>query len=183
MEEYAYVIEYLPQGRSTDIKKEPLVQLIGSQFFTLLEATVKPEAIISIGQKVYIGKNQRTEIDRIKKKLSYSELTQSAKDNIPIVMKAIVMEHEAEFVNFINKATPISIRVHQLELLPGVGKKHLEALLTEREKKPFENFNDLKKRIPTISDPAVLFVYRIMSELEGKEKHYLFVKPFSMRSP
>ncbi|VVC02254.1 Uncharacterised protein [uncultured archaeon] len=182
MEEYAWVIDYLPQGRAAESRREPVVQMLGHQFFTLLEATVKAEAQISIGQKVYIGKDQRNEIERIKGKLSFTQLTQNAKDNLVTVLKSIVLEREADFISFMNKAAPISMRVHQLELLPGVGKKHLVALLTEREKKPFENFADLKARIHSIPDPAILFVHRILNELEGKEKHYLFLQPFSMRS-
>lgn len=182
MEEYAWIIEYLPQGRSADVRKEPMVQMIGHQFFTLLEATVKPDAAISIGQKVYIGKEQRTEVERIKGKLAFPQLTGSAKDNLTVILKSIVTEREPDFVSFINKAAPISMRVHQLELLPGVGKKHLESLLGEREKKPFESFADLRERIHSIPDPAILFVHRILSELEGKEKHYIFLQPFSMRS-
>ncbi len=179
MEEYAWVIEYLPQGRSADLKTEAIVQLIGHNFFTLLEATAKPESVISIGQKVYIGKEQRNEIARIKGKLNFSQLTPSAKENISTVIKSIVHERENDFIAFINKAAPISMRVHQLEFLPGVGKKHLESLIIEREKKPFENFADLKIRIHSITDPTLLFVHRIMNELEGKEKHYLFLTPFS----
>lgn len=182
MENYAKVIEYLPQGRATDIKSESVVQLIGCRFFTLLDATVKSHAVVSIGQTVYIGKDQRNEIERIRCKLSFSQLTQNAKDNLSTIIKAIIYEREADFITFINKAAPISMRVHQLELLPGIGKKHLEILLSEREKKPFENFADLKARISSIPDPALLFVHRIMNELEGKEKHYLFLTPFSMRS-
>lgn len=182
MEEYAWVIEYLPGGRSADVRRESIVQMIGSQFFTLLEATVKPDANVSIGQKVYIGKEQRTEIERIKGKLGYGELTPSAKGNLLPIVRNIILEHEAEFIHFMNKAAPISMRVHQLELLPGVGKKHLEAMLNEREKEPFLSFEDMKKRIHSIPDPALLFVHRILNELEGKEKHYLFIKPFSMRS-
>ncbi len=181
MEEYAWIVEYLPQGRSADLKTEPIVQLIGHKFFTLLEATVKPEATVSIGQKVYIGKEHRNEIERIKGKLNFTQLTQSGRDNLLVVLKALVQEREPDFITFINKAAPVSMRVHQLELLPGVGKKHLEALLAKRETKPFENFADLKARIPSIPDPALLFVHRILSELEGKEKHYIFLTPFSMR--
>ncbi|MFN7088512.1 MAG: DUF655 domain-containing protein, partial [Candidatus Paceibacteria bacterium] len=44
MEEYAWIIDYLPQGKAADLRKEPLVQMLGHSFFTLLEATVKPDA-------------------------------------------------------------------------------------------------------------------------------------------
>ncbi|MEM4626643.1 MAG: DUF655 domain-containing protein, partial [Candidatus Bilamarchaeaceae archaeon] len=59
MEDYAWVIEYLPMGHATQIKKEPIVQLVGENYFTLLEATVKPDASIVLGQRVYVGKENR----------------------------------------------------------------------------------------------------------------------------
>ncbi|MEW6528617.1 MAG: DUF655 domain-containing protein [Candidatus Micrarchaeota archaeon] len=179
MEEYAWVIEYLPQGRSADSKTESIVQLIGHNFFTLLEATVKSESVVSIGQKVYIGKEYRNEIARIKGRLNFFQLTQNAKENASIAIRSIVQERESDFIAFINKAAPISMRIHQLEFLPGIGKKYLESLLIEREKKPFENFADLKARIPSITDPVLLFTHRILNELENKEKHHIFLASLS----
>ena len=79
--------------------------------------------------------------------------------------------------NFINNSKPISIRVHTLDLMPGIGKKNMEAILKERDLKPFESLADVHKRISSIADPIGIFVNRIISELEGKEKYYLFTKP------
>jgi len=177
VEEYAWIIEYLPMGHASQIKKEPVVQIIGERFFTLLEASVKPNSSIVLGHKVYVGKGERQEVDHIKGRIDYDKLTSSARDFLPTVIRKIVAEREADFVKFINNARPISIRVHTLDLLPGIGKKNMEALMREREQSPFESFEDLKKRIPSLSDPVSLFVNRIVSELEGKEKQYLFVKP------
>ncbi len=177
MEEYAWVIEYLPLGHSHQLKKEPIVQLIGEQFFTLLEATAKPEAKLAIGQRLFVGKEGRAEIDRIKGRVTYDQITVSARGFLPQVIKKIVHEREQRFVDFINKCGPLTIRSHQLELLPGIGKKNLGAILTEREKQPFTNFEDIKTRVPSLSDPAIVFVHRIDSELQGKEKYYLFTKP------
>ena len=55
MEDYAWVIEYLPSGHSSALRREPTVQLLGARFFTLLEATVKPESSIFLGKKRPIG--------------------------------------------------------------------------------------------------------------------------------
>ncbi|MBI3190755.1 DUF655 domain-containing protein, partial [archaeon] len=57
---------------------------------------------------------------------------------------------------------------------PGVGKKHLMDILEERRKKPFDSFEDLKQRVRQFSDPAKAIVSRIMQELEGNEKYYIF---------
>ncbi len=177
MEDYAWVVEYLPLGHASAIKREPAVQLLGTHFFTLLEASVKPEASIAIGQKVCVGKEGRNEVEHIKGRLKYEDLTNGAKEFLPNIVKKAVTEREKDFVDFLNKAKPISIRVHTLDLLPGIGKKTMEALLHEREKKPFENFAELHKRVPSLSDPVNVFSSRILNELEGKEKYFLFTKP------
>ena len=99
------------------------------------------------------------------------------------MLKKAVDEREADFVAFINNAKPISIRVHTLDLLPGIGKKNMEALLREREVKPFESFADIHKRIPTLADAASIFIHRILSELQGSEKYHLFTKPPMLARP
>jgi putative nucleotide binding protein len=177
MEENAWVLEYMPQGHAIDMRREPIVQLIGEQFFTLLEASVKQDAKINVGQKLYVGKDARTEVEKIKRRITYNELSTSAKNLLPAVLKTLIETQEKRFVDFINHARPISIRVHTLDLMPGIGKKNMETLLAEREKKPFESFQDLKARVATLGDPAAVFVHRIVSELEGKEKYFLFTRP------
>ncbi len=176
MEEYAYVLEYLPGGRALDVHKESIVQLLGFQYFTLLEATVKPDASIVVGKKVYVGKDDRAEVDRIKRKITFEELSISAKEFLLIALKKLIQEREPEFVLFLNKARPISVRVHTLDFLPGIGKKNMAAILQEREKKLFESFVDVNTRVPGV-DPLAVFANRIVSEIEGKERHNLFVRP------
>jgi len=177
MEDYAWVIEYLPLGHADAVKREPTVQLLGTRFFTLLEASVKQEASIAIGQRVCVGKEGRKEIEHIKGRIRYDNLTTGAKEFLPNIIKKAVVEREKDFVDFLNRSKPISIRVHTLDLLPGIGKKTMENILAEREKKPFDSFVDLKSRVPNLADPVVVFTHRIVSELEGKEKYYLFSKP------
>lgn len=177
MEDYAWVIEYLPLGHASAIKREAMVQLIGCKYFTMLEATVTPNATVVMGQKVYVGKEGREEVSHIKGRITYDQLTNSARDFLPTMLKKAVQEREKDFIDFVNRAKPVSIRVHMLDLLPGIGKKNMEAILEEREKAPFASMEDLKKRVSTLSDPVSIFVHRILSELEGKEKYYLFTKP------
>lgn len=177
MEDYAWVIEYLPSGSAHQLGREPIVQLVGDRFFTLLEATLKPEAAIVLGQKLNVGKEGRQEVERIKGRIQYKDLTNAAREMLSPVLKKIIHEREKDFIDFINRAGPVSIRVHTLDLLPGIGKKNMEFILHEREKQPFAGFEDLKKRIPTVTDPAGIFAHRIMSELEGNEKYFVFTKP------
>jgi putative nucleotide binding protein len=55
-----------------------------------------------------------------------------------------------------------------------VGKKHLMDILEERRKRPFESFEDLRQRVRQFSDPPKSIVARIMQELGGNEKYYIF---------
>ena len=83
MEEYAWVVEYLPAGHANQSRREPLVQLLGADFFTLLEASVSSTASIVLGQKVFVGKEGRKEVEHIKGRISYDELTAAAKERLP----------------------------------------------------------------------------------------------------
>lgn len=177
LEERAVVIDYLPLGKSTDMTKQPIAQLLGMSYFTLLEATLKPETSLSIDEVVNVGKENRDKVDHIKGRIGYEQLTTGAKNELKAAIKIIITSREAEFVNFYNKSGAITMRVNQLTLLPGIGKKHLEAILVERERKLFESMAEIAKRVSLLPDPINLLALRIEQELHGNEKHYLFVRP------
>lgn len=177
MEEYARVIDFLPEGRAMDRMREPTAQLIGEKYFTLLEVAVKKGVPCNLGQRLYIGKDARPEVEKIKKRIDFDELTATARNELIIVAKSIVHDHEADFVAFFNKAGPISMRLHQIELLPGIGKKHLKQILDMRAEKPFESFKDVQQRVTLLPDPANLLVTRIVDEMRGDSKQYIFVRP------
>ncbi|MCX8195045.1 MAG: DUF655 domain-containing protein [Candidatus Micrarchaeota archaeon] len=177
MEEYGRVIDFLPDGRASEREREPLAQLVGEKYFTLLEVTIKKGASCSLGQRLYIGKEARNEVDKIKRRIEFNDLTATARNELPMVVKAIIHDREKEFVEMFNRAGPISIRLHQLELLPGIGKKHLREILESREEKKFESFKDLQSRITLMPDPVNLIMTRISEELQGNSQHYLFVRP------
>jgi len=59
-EEYAYVLDYLPHGRSEArhrYRAGALVQAVGEEFFTLLEAIAKEGVILKSYDRVYVGKD------------------------------------------------------------------------------------------------------------------------------
>ena len=147
MEEFAYVLDVIPYGDAKTGKT--LVKLIGEDRFTLLNAVVKKNAHVDVGQRVYVGKDieKREVIEKIRGRISYQDLTSGAKENLHKVVGKIVKRKEKTFVEFINKAGPINRRVHQLDFIPGIGKRNMELILKEREKKPFESFEDIKKRV------------------------------------
>lgn len=177
MEEHARVLDYLPQGRITDRYREPIAHVLGETYFTLLEIIVKKDANLTIGKRIFVGKEGRNEVERIKKRINYENLTATAKSQLESVIKEIVLSKEKEFISFFNKCGSVSIRQHQLELLPGIGKKHMEEIKKERDTKSFESFDDIKKRVSLMPDPVHVLVMRILSEIKGTTKYYLFAKP------
>ncbi len=180
MEEYAYVLDYLPQGRAQDksYHKVPLLLAVGESEFKLLELIPKENAVVSIGDRIYIGKNleMRDKIISVKRRISYRDLTSAATTELPYVVETIVNKNERRFVEFFNVAESINARLHSLELLPGLGNKIMWAILEERKKKKFESFSDLSERIKALHNPQKMVVQRIIQELQERhEKYKLFV--------
>ncbi|MGC9071151.1 MAG: DUF655 domain-containing protein [Acidilobus sp.] len=107
--------------------------------------------------------------------IRYGDLTEIAKRNLRDAVKAIITSHEKDFANFFNKAAPINIRLHSIELLRGVGKKTLKALLDARERKPFQSLDEVKKLLKV--DPVDVLADKVVEELSGQSKYNLFVEP------
>jgi putative nucleotide binding protein len=180
-EEYAIVLDFLSTGKSFSGRSEPIAQLIGEEWFTLLEAVPKPDVKLTPGERVYIGKAERDKISLIKTRITYNELTEHGKSELPVTIMRIVKEHEQRFVDVFNNAGPLNIREHSLELLPGIGKKHMDAILKARTEKKFESFKDITDRVSLMQDPAKLITDRIVEELLGTGRFYMFTKPYVKR--
>lgn len=172
-EEYAVILDYLPYGYPLEGKMMPIAQAIGKSGFTLLQLIPRKGITLQLKEEVYIGEGKRDKIYYILGKLPISKLTENAKYQLEEFIGKIVEEKEAEFIAFFNKAEAINTRVHQIELLPGYGKKHMKEILEAREI-PFESFDDLKKRIPSLPDPKVAIQKRIIQEITGSERHKIF---------
>jgi putative nucleotide binding protein len=174
-EEFAIVLEYLPNGYPLEGKMMPIAQAIGKNNLTLLELVPRRGIGMIIGEEVYIGEGKRDKVYYILGRLKREKLTESAKVQLQEFIKKVVKERETEFISFFNKAEAINKRVHQIELLPGFGKKHMQDILKQRQEKLFENFEDMKKRIQNLPDPEKAVERRIMEELTNVERYNLFV--------
>ncbi len=178
-EEYAIVLDFLQHGYPFDKRpshrKTSIVQAMGKDHFTLLELVPKPGIFLQPYEEVYIGEEKREKIHHISGKLTSDRLTGTAVSEMQHIIGDLISKNEAKFVEFFNKAVPLTTRMHQLELLPGLGKKHMWEIIEAREEKPFESFDDIKKRVKLMPDPKKTIIRRILDELSGKEKHRLFV--------
>jgi putative nucleotide binding protein len=182
-EEVAYVLDYLPQGRPVEMRmsyqREELVQAIGEAFFTLLELIPRRDTQFSPRERLIIGKDGSGKIDHVKGRIQYDDLTATAKNDLPVVIEDIINANEARFIKFFNTAGPITTRLHQLQLLPGIGKKTMWEILDERKKKLFSSFQDLVERV-RIQDPRKVIVKRILTEFQNEDKYQVFTwKPKS----
>src|SRR3989338_10487080 len=137
-EEYAIVLDYLQYGYPTGGHRSPVAQAVGAKTFSLLELVPRRGVSLEVKEKVYIGPDKRDKIYFIRGRLPREKLTETAKIQLHEFVESVVEERQKEFVDFFNNAQPMNTRLHQLELLPGFGKKHTEEFLKEREIKKFE---------------------------------------------
>ena len=185
-EENVIILDYLKFGyinpeRPTAHGK-PIAQAIGVDKFTLIEVTPKQGIDLEIHDKVYIGSGKRDKINRVKGLLDYEKLTATSRIELEYAIKEIISEKEDIYIKFFNEIDSLNIKMHKLELIPGIGKKHTQMILEERKKEPFKDFDDLKKRVPLLGDPVDMLAKRVKLELDttqvkrGKKKYYMFTQ-------
>ncbi len=173
-EEYAIILDYLQNGYPLEGKMMPVAQAMGKNNLTLLELVPRRGVTLEVGEEVYIGEGKRDKVYYILGRLKREKLTEAAKNQLQELIAKIVKEHEKRFVDFFNKADAINKRMHQIELLSGIGKKHMKEILDQRSEREFESFEDMKKRIPNLPDPEKAIQKRIFQELTNMERYNLF---------
>jgi putative nucleotide binding protein len=177
-EEKAFILDFLKNGYPTDMRplhqKTAIAQAIGLNKFTLLEVVPKKDEFLQPLEEVYIGEGKRDKIHHIIGRLPPSKLTNTARLELDDAVNTLIDTKEEEFLNFFNKAGPINMRMHQLELLPGIGKRHTEEILKEREESDFVSFADITERVKLVPNPKNVILKRILVELNNEDKHKIF---------
>ncbi len=178
-EEKAIILDFLPNGYPFDTRpmhrKTPIAQALGKEHFIILELVPKRDVFLQPYEEVYMGEGKRDKIHHILGRIPADKLTQTAQTELEVIISDLVTKDEAKFVEFFNKADPINTRRHQIELLPGIGKKHMADILEKRNEKPFESYDDIRNRVKLIPDPRKLIVKRILIEIKGEDKYKLFI--------
>jgi putative nucleotide binding protein len=176
-EEFAYVLDFLPRGKSVVIKgrEGPVVQAIGEERLTLLELLAMENQSFDAGEKVKIGKEGREKIISVLGKLTFEELTSESKGALPVVVENLVKANEAKYVAYFNELQPLTPRLHGLELIPGIGKTFMREIISTREKQPFVSFEDIQNRVG-LREPSKMVAKRIVEELSGGSRISLFVR-------
>jgi len=178
-EEYVVILDFLPNGYPFDPRpshrKTAIAQALGKRHFILLELVPKKGVTLRPGEEAYMGEGKRDKIHHIIGKIPLSKLTLTARGELEVAVQDLVRKHEAKFVEFFNKAMPINMRRHQIELIPGIGKKHMWEILKQREERPFASFKDLRERVSLMPDPEKAIMRRILAEMDDMDKYHLFV--------
>lgn len=181
-EDIAYILDYLPYGRSDDSRpmyqKKPLAQGVGEKHFVLMEMAPKENVAPRTQDKVYIGEGDRPVIDHVKRRIIFNELSHGAQMELPSVIEKIVLTNESRFLSFFNDAYPITTRLHMLELLPGIGKKLMWGIIEEKKKGKFVSFKNLVERVKGLHAPEKLIAHRVLDELKDETiKYRIFTTP------
>jgi putative nucleotide binding protein len=168
----AVVLDVLPHGRTEDdrpqYQKQPLAYALGVEEFRLYELVVGEDPDFSFGDRIEIT----DEICSRYNEFEYDDLPGGAQSELEYAVEEFVVDNEDRFVSFYNDAQPITLRLHQLNLLPGIGKKLRNTILDERKRSPFSSFADLEQRVSGLHNPRDILVERILEELQEDDLKY-----------
>jgi putative nucleotide binding protein len=177
----AVVLDYLPHGRADDDRPQyrtsPVAYALDTDRFRLLAVEFEDDVGLSIGDDLSV--DPTPEAATRFREVDYGELSGGAQSELDYVVEDLVTdEQEARFLEFYQEAGPITLRLHQLDLLPGIGEKLRNAITDAREREPFADFDDVEERVDGLHDPAGKIVERIMNEIRepGEQKYHLFAR-------
>ncbi|MFT4889346.1 MAG: putative nucleotide binding protein [Halobacteriales archaeon] len=177
----AVLLDFFPTGRSEGgprgYERQPLGYGLGRDSFRLFEIVFEEDADVGIGDAVVVAPED--ERDRIVDswEIDHDDLSGGAESELEYAIREIVESEEDRFVGFFNDAQPITLRLHQLNLLPGIGEKLRNSIIDERKRTPFESFEELEGRVDGLHDARDTLVERIMEELQEEDlKYRLFAR-------
>ncbi len=166
------LLDVLPNGRPDDerpaYRKSPAAYGLGSESFRLYELTLVEDADVSVSDRVALD----GELVSRYREVDLGDVTRNAAAEVEYAVEAIVDADERRFVDFYNEAGPITLRLHQLNLLPGVGKKLRNNVLDERKRGPFESFEEVSERVTGLHRPREVLVERIVEEIREDDLKY-----------
>ena len=170
-ENYALV---LGQIKTKDNKNT--ANVVGTERFTLLHIELKEGVDVNPQDKILLTKHS-DEVEKINYRISYDNLSNSEKEELNRAIHRIILTDEKKYVHFFNRQSRDRMQLHFLD---GISRKAGTKIVSEREKKDFESFEDINKRVSFIDDSEELIFKRVFYELtEPKKKNenqvYLFV--------
>ena len=173
---HAVVLDYLAHGHPDDdrpqYQKSPLAHALAETDFRLYELTLDTDDRVGIGDRLTVTPEEaRTAVAR-SRPIEFDDLTRGARQELEYAVAEVVEREERRFVDFYNDAQPITLRLHQLNLLPGIGKKLRNNVLDERKREPFDSFADVEDRVAGLHNPEEVLVNRIVEEIREDDLKY-----------
>lgn len=177
----AVLLDFFPNGRSEGgprgYERQPLGYGLGTDSFRLFEIVFEESADVGIGDAVVVEPEDEREGIVDLWGIDYDDLSGGAKSELEYAIGEVVESEEDRFVDFFNDAQPITLRLHQLNLLPGIGEKLRNSIIDQRKRRPYESFEDLEARVGGLHDPQDILAERILEELtETDLKYRLFAR-------
>ncbi|WP_418280416.1 DUF655 domain-containing protein [Halorubrum sp. DTA98] len=167
------LLDVLPNGRPDDdrpnYQKSPIAYGLETDSFLLYELALSDEADLAVSDRIPLDDND--DVTRYRA-VEFDDLTRNAAAEIEYAVSDIVDAEERRFVDFYNEAGPMTLRLHQLNLLPGIGKKLRNNVLDERKRGPFESFEALSDRVSGLHRPREVIVERIVEEIREDDLKY-----------
>jgi putative nucleotide binding protein len=175
----AVLLDFFPNGRSEGGRygRQPTGFAMGTETFGLYEIVFEEGTDVTIGDTVVVDPpEERTGTKRVRS-VEYGDLSGGAQSELEYVVEEQIEADEERFVEFFDEAGPITLRLHQLNLLPGIGDKLRENIVEQRKRQPFESFDDMEDRVSGLHDPESVLAERIVAEIrEDDKKYYLFAR-------
>ena len=170
-ENYALV---LGQIKTKDNKNT--ANVVGTERFTLLHIELKDGVDVNPQDKILLTKYS-DEVEKINYRISYDNLSNAEKEELNRAIHRIILTDEKKYVNFFNRQSRDRMQLHFLD---GISRKAGTKIVSEREKKDFESFEDINKRVSIIDDSEELIFKRVFYELtepnnKNENQCYLFV--------
>ena len=132
MEDYAYILDYLPHGRSDKrgFRREPMAYALGDTEFKLFELTPKDNVALSIGERVYIGKDVklRDAILHVKRRVRYEDLTTAPRERFARILDFLGLTSDPDLLD--HAGTVIEPQIGRWrEKMDPADERRIESLL------------------------------------------------------
>jgi putative nucleotide binding protein len=174
------ILDLLPHGHVGDEKpswaRKPVAQVLTFPDFVLYDVEYNKDSDLKVQEKdSYYNFKNDNKLGKVLRKIDYDDLTNTSKALIQSILEKEIKNYEDLFVNFFNKSTSITPRLHALKLIPGIGQKHMWEIIEARDRQEFVTFQDIADRT-SISKPSKQIALRIIKELQRDVKYYIFSK-------
>ncbi|MCY3411449.1 MAG: DUF655 domain-containing protein [Candidatus Heimdallarchaeota archaeon] len=185
-EEKGIILDILSSGnpRRRDIPKgETRIQVIGTTWFTLLEVVAEDTEKFMVQEQISLNKEEESPLLKIIGRIPVTKLSTIGERGLDRAIEAILDNEEKRFITWLNQAEAISIRLHTLQLIKGIGPKFMHTILDERKSLPFTSYEDFEERTK-IKDIKHLIKQRILEEIRlDTIKYHLFTRSFPKSIP